>query len=149
MTSLSDKLTDPSVRPKVVDACVKLVEDEVASKRGLSGAAIKAGFKVIKGLKPGMISSTVNWLLPDFANAMQPLYDKSTDGAQDAAAAFTDYLGNNTDETADALLGVTDAKAEGAKNKLVKKTYDRLRGSAKDNVKAAVPGLARTMKPFL
>jgi hypothetical protein len=149
MASLTDKLTDPGVRPKVVDACVQLVEDEVSSKRGLSGAAIKAGFKVIKGLKPGMISSTVNSLLPEFAGAMQSLYDKSTDGADDAAHAFTTYITDNADETADALLGVTDAKAQKANNKLVKKTYDRLRGSAKDNVKAAVPGLARAMKPFL
>ena len=149
MSSLTDKLTSPEVRPKVVEACVALVESEVASKRGLSGAAIKTGFKVIKGLKPGMISSTVNSLLPDFAQAMQPLYEKSTEGADDAAGAFTGYITSNADETADALLGVTDAKAENAKNALIKKTYKRLRGTAKDNVKSAVPGLAKAMKPFL
>jgi hypothetical protein len=149
MATLTDKLTRPEVRPEVVRACVGLVESEVESKRGLSGAAIKAGFAVIRNLKPGMVSSVVDGLLPDFAMAMQPLYERATEGAPDAGEAFTGWITAHPDETADALLAVTDGKAEHAKNRLVKKTYDRLRKTAKDNVRAAVPGLARTLRPFL
>lgn len=149
MTSLPEKLTAPEVRPKVVQACVELVESEVASKRGLSGAAIKAGYAVIKKLKPGMVPQAIDTLLPQFAAAMQRLYEKSTDGAADPADAFTSYITAHPDETADALLMVTDRKAENANNQTIKKTYERLRGTAKDNVKDAVPGLARALKPYL
>ena len=146
---LAEKLTADGVRRDVVTACCDLVEREVSAKSGLSGMAIKAGYKVVKALKPGMIPGAVNTLLPEFAEAMQPLYDKSTEDADDKPSAFAKYLSGHTDETADALLKVTDARAANAKNKTVKKTYDRLRGNARDNVKAAVPGLAKALTPFL
>ncbi len=145
MATLVEKLTAQDVRPQVVEACCQLVETEVGSKRGLSGVAIKTGYKVVKALKPGMIRSAVNTLLPEFAGAMQPLYDKAGEDKD----AFTQYLEANPTETADLLLQVTDAKADNANNKTVKKTYGRLRGSAKDNVAAAVPNLAKTLAPFL
>ena len=47
---------------------------------------------------------------------------------------------------ADELLSVTDAKIDGAKSNVVKKTYASLRGSAKKNVEEAVPRLARLME---
>ena len=147
--NLAEKLTAPEIRRDVVKACVDLVESEVANKSGLSGMAIKAGYKVVKALKPGMIPGAVDTLLPEFAAAMQPLYEKASEGAADPKDAFPKYLTTHADETADALLEVTDAKADRAKNKTVKKTYDRLRGSARENVRAAVPGLAKALTPFL
>ncbi len=148
-TKLAEKLTAPEIRRDVVKACVDLVESEVGSKSGISGMAIKAGYKVVKALKPGMIPGAVDTLLPEFAAAMQPLWDKSVQGSDDGKVAFTKYLSDHPDEAADALLQVTDARAQRAKNATVKKTYERLRGSARDNVRAAVPGLARTLAPFL
>ncbi len=145
MGTLADKLTAPEVRRDVVEACCKLVEDEVGSKKGFSGAAIKLGYKAVQALKPGFIAGAVNGLLPEFADAMQPLYDKN-DGDGDK---FTAYIKANQAETADLLLQVTDAKARKANNATVKKTYDKLRGSAKDNVQAAVPGLARALGPYV
>lgn len=148
MSTLAEKLTAPEVRAKVVTACCELVESEVGGKRGLSGVAIKAGYKVVKALKPGMIPGVVNTLLPEFASAMQPIWDKTAgeDGDKDA---FTSYLSAHPEETADALLQVTDARAQRAANKTVAKTYGRLRGSAKENVSSAVPGLSRTLSPYL
>jgi len=145
MGSLADKLTAPEVRRDVVEACCNLVESEVDGKRGFSGAAIKLGYKAVKALKPGFVAGAVNGLLPEFADAMQPLYDKN-DGDGDK---FASYITSNASETADLLLGVTDAKAQNANNATVKKTYSKLRGSAKDNVEAAVPGLAKALKPFV
>ena len=149
MSSLAEKLTAPDVRPRVVQACVDLVQHEVDAKKGLSGAAIKTGYKVIKALKPGMIPSVVDKLLPEFATALQPIHDKSTAGAADANAAFKDYLTAHPSEAADALLAVTDARAQRVDNRTIQKTYERLRGGAKDNVQAAVPRLADTLIPFL
>lgn len=149
MTTLAEKLTAPDVRPKVVSACVDLVEREVDSKRGLSGAAIKAGFKVVQTLKPGMIRNVVDTLLPEFASALQGIYERSIDGAADPSAAFTGYLSQHPDEAADALLRVTDTRSERVSNATLKKTYQRMRGSAKEHVAAAVPGLAGTLAPFV
>jgi hypothetical protein len=145
MGSLADKLTSAENRSGVVAACVDLVESEVAGKKGLSGAAIKAGYKVVKTLKPGMVANAVDKLLPEWAEALQPIYDAS----QHDAKRFCARLQEHPDEAADALLSVTDAKASESDNKTIKKTYERLRGSAKDNVTAAVPNLASTLRPWL
>lgn len=149
MTNLAEHLTAPGMRAQVVAACVDLVEQEVSAKGGLSGAAIKAGYKVIKAIKPGMVPAVIDGLLPEFAASLQPLYDRATDGAADKSQAFTTYLDGHADEAADALLTVTDKRAERTPNKTLRKTYDRLRGSAKDNVRAAIPGLARALAPHL
>jgi hypothetical protein len=148
MTTLTlvDKLTAPEVRPKVVTACVALVDREVAAKGGLSGMAIKAGYAVIKAIKPGFVAQVVESLLPDFAAAMEPMYTREGGAGADA---FARYLEGHREEVADALLSVTDARAQRAKNATIKKTYDRLRGSARDNVAAAVPNLVETLRPFL
>ncbi len=148
MTSLAKKLTTDDVPPKVVQACVELVEAQVAAKRGLSGMAIKTGFKVIKALKPGMITDTVDTLLPEFACSLQDIYDKTADKTGEKSD-FTRYLTDHSGEAADALLQVTDARAERAKNRTIKKTYDRLRGTAQANVRDAVPNLARALEPFI
>src|SRR5688572_2811817 len=149
MPSLAETLTAPLTRPKVVQACVDLVESEVASKGGLGGMAIKAGYKVVKTVKPGMVPRVVEILLPEFAEALQGIYDRSTAGRDDAADAFTRYIVAHPDETAEALLTVTDARTERAKNATLKATYSRLRGSAAANVVAAIPGLAKALRPFL
>jgi hypothetical protein len=143
MTTLRDKITAPDVHPQVIAASVELIEAEVASKRGLSGTAVKVGYKAVKALKPGLINDAVEKLLPDFATALEPMYAASGGGS-----AFEDYLVAHPTEAADALLSVTDAKAEGAKNKTIKKTYERLRGSAKGHVEAAIPNLAQTLGRF-
>ena len=53
-----------------------------------------------------------------------------------------DYFNANAPRVADALLGITDEKAKRAKSAMVKGTYEKLRGTAKKNVEAAVPRLA-------
>lgn len=150
MATLAEKITAPDVQPKVIEACVSLIDDEVAAKRGLSGAAVKTGYKVIKALKPTMVRDAVTSLVPEFAGALQPMYDES--GAADAGDAagdkFAAALSANPDRAADLMLSVTDARASRANNKTIKKTYDRLRGSAKKHVAEAVPGLGRTLAKF-
>lgn len=146
MTTLVEKLTGAEVRPKVVAACVVLIDREVDGKGGLSGMAIKAGYKVIKAVKPGFVPQVVDALLPDFAAAMEPMYTREGGAGPDA---FAKYLQSHNDEVADALLSVTDARAERAKNATIRKTYERLRGGARENVSAAVPNLVATLRPFL
>lgn len=141
MPTLAEKITAPDVHSKVIDDCMQVIETEVGSKRGLSGTAVKAGYAVVKKLKPGMIQEAVTKLLPEFAEALQPMYERAGNDGD----AFANELKANPDEAADALLTVTDRKAHNAKNKTIKKTYDRLRSGARAHVSAAVPNLATTL----
>ena len=144
MPTLVEKITALDTHPKVIDACVTLIDEEVAGKKGLSGAAVKTGYKVIKALKPGMIKDVIENLVPDFARALEPMYVEANGNGE----VFAEKLKGNPDRAADLMLGVTDERASRAKNKTVKKTYERLRGGAKKHVVEAVPNLAKTLAPF-
>jgi hypothetical protein len=152
MARLAEILTQPAVRPQVVQACADLIDAEVATKSGLSGLAVKAGYKLVKTFKPGMVPNVVDRLLPEFADAMQPMYDESTRLAAThgtaPAEAFTAHLGQDRTRVAAALLTVTDRRAEKASGPL-KKTYARLRDTAETHVQAAVPGLVKALAPFV
>src|SRR5579864_340931 len=110
MGPLAAALTDPAVRPRVVEACCALVEAEVAARSGLSGFAVRAGYRAVKAIRPTMIRETVDSLLPDFAAALEPLH------AEAPGSAFEPHLCANADRAALALLGVTDRRAEKSKS---------------------------------
>ncbi len=142
MPSLSEVLT--TRKPEAINDCVQIIDAEVESKSGISGFAIKAGYAVVKGVRPGFIRQAVTDLLPDFAQALDPIcLEASTLGRPVA-----DYMKDNPGKVADALLAITDAKAQRAKMAAVKATYEKLRGSAKKNVEAAVPRLAKMVEKF-
>ena len=140
MGALSEALADDTRRKAVVADCVQLIEDEVGRKRGLRGMALKTGYKTVKALRPGIIGHATNRLLPDFAPAIDPFYDKGI-----AAGDLQRYFASNDDAIAEALLGVTDGHAQRATNRVMIRVYKTLRGAAKDHVKDAVPGLARVV----
>ena len=142
MPSLTESLVSDSKKTAVVDDCMQLIDAEVADKGGLSGLAIKAGYGVVKGVKPGFIKQAVTDLLPEFATALDPIYQE----AKSKNAPVADYMKDNSGRVADALLAITDAKAQRSKSNAVKGTYDKLRGSAKKNVEAAVPRLAKMVE---
>jgi hypothetical protein len=134
-------LDDPIRRRVVVSDTVDLIEAEVKSKSGLRGAAIRTGFKTVKKIKPGILPAAVNKLLPHFAPAVDPHYA--------AAAASGDpraYFTTHAETIADALLAVTDEKARGAENAVMKKVYGGLRGQAKQHTAAAMPALAELIQ---
>ncbi|MCB9633351.1 MAG: hypothetical protein H6721_14640 [Sandaracinus sp.] len=135
--SLAAALTDETKKPAIVEDCLKLIDAEVADKGGLGGMAVKAAYATVKGIKPGFVKAVVEGLLPDFAQALEPLHQEATSKGQDVKS----YLVANQGRAADALLAVTDAKAQRSTNGVVKGTYSKLRGSAKKNVEAAIPRL--------
>jgi len=152
MASLVDLLTTSETRPRVVRACCDLIEAEVDSKRGISGIAVKAGYRLVRAVKPTMVAEVVDRLLPEFAEAMDPFYATSVAAAEaderPVSRVFAERLVEDEAAVAEALLQVTDRRAEKASGPLLK-TYKKLRGSAHEHVKQAVPGLARTISPFV
>jgi hypothetical protein len=138
MPNLTDALTAEPKKNAVVEDCLTLIDAEVQDKGGLTGLAIKAGYKAVQGIKPGFVRQVVSDLLPDFAHALEPIYQE----AKTNGRGVRDHMNANTPRVADALLSITDEKAKRAKSGMVKGTYDKLRSSAKKNVEAAVPRLA-------
>ena len=138
MSNLSEALAGDAHKSAVVEDCLSLIDAEVADKGGLTGLAIKAGYKTVQGIKPGFVRQVVTDLLPEFAIALEPLYQE----ARSKGVGVKTHFASNTTRVADALLTITDDKAKRSKSGMVKGTYEKLRGSAKKNVEAAVPRLA-------
>jgi hypothetical protein len=138
MPNLTEALTLDSKKNAVIDDCLALIDAEVADKGGLTGLAIKAGYRAVQSIKPGFVRQVVTDLLPEFARALEPLYQEAKAQGHGVAAHFN----ANAPRVADALLSITDERARRSKSNTVKATYDKLRGTAKKNVEGAVPRIA-------
>lgn len=138
--TLKEILLDSGRRPTVVTDLETLVDAEVSDKGGVSGAVIKTGFAAVKKIKPGIIGSAVDSLLDDFALALEPFYaDFKGQGGGDFGA----YLSGRGDQASDALLAVSDARAERSSRDSIKKVYSKLRPNGKKNVEEALPRLGQ------
>jgi hypothetical protein len=138
MNSLKDHVNTNGRRQAVIaDAC-GVLEAEVADKSGLGGIAIKAAYKLLKGIKPGFVAEVVDGLLDEFLDALDPIYQQALATEQKPAQ----YIRDNKSRTADALLSVTDRRAESSRRAALKGAYEKLRPSAKRHVEAAAPRLA-------
>lgn len=133
-------------REKVVADCVTLIDAQVKAKGGLSGIAIKGVYATVKTFKRGFVPQVVNALLDDWLGKLQPHHDKWAAGAK---GTFADFLIARSDDVAEDLLQVTDARARKSEHGTVKKLYERNRGSAKKNVVEAIPELARLLDKHL
>jgi len=142
MTTLPEALSSADKKEVVIDDCLTLIDSEVADKGGISGLALKAGYSAVKGIKPGFIRNVVSDLLPEFAQALDPFYQESVEKKKKPS----EYFPQNGPRVADALLSITDARAKTAKSGVVRSTYDKLRGSAKKNVEAALPRLGKLVE---
>lgn len=137
--SLKDALADEAKKETLVRESLELLEAEVRSKKGLSGMAIKTGYKVVKGFRPGFVENVVRDLLPEFADALEPV----AEAARAAGEPAERYFAARSGEVADALLAITDGKAERSTNRVVKGTYEKLRPTARRHVQDAAPGIGR------
>ncbi|MGE0787720.1 MAG: hypothetical protein AB7S26_18740 [Sandaracinaceae bacterium] len=144
MTKLADVLNSPEKKRDVVRDCLGLLDAEVADKGGISGLAIKAGYATVKGVKPGFVERVVDGLLPEFADACDPVYSEAVDQGKPIAGYFV----AQSSRVADSLLAITDAKAERSDKAVVRKTYEKLRGQAKKNVEQAIPRLGRLIEKY-
>ncbi|QLE42654.1 hypothetical protein FD723_20935 [Nostoc sp. C052] len=140
---LSDGLLNPTKKAMVIEDCCNMIEGQLASKSGMSGIALKTAFAALKGIKPGYIPYVVEQILPQCFTALDPIWSKGIEKGDPI-----EYLSVNRSDTADALLGVTDARVKSAKRPIVRGTYEKLRGSAKKHVEEAVPDLAKLISNY-
>lgn len=141
-------LSDKSKRPRLLTDCERLIEEEVSSKGGLTGLAIKGAYKIVSALKPGVIREVMDGLLDDFVKRLEPLYAQHR-AANGEPRAFGEFLNKRKGEVADALLGITDDRAKVAKNATMKSAYERLRPQGKKHVEDAIPRVGRTLSALM
>ena len=93
MNDLQSILTEPTVRPNVVADCLRVIDEEVQSKGGLTGIAIKGAYAVVKAVKPGFIAEAMNDLLPDFAARLDRFLQEARGGSQPVGALMRKRVG--------------------------------------------------------
>jgi uncharacterized protein DUF6918 len=143
--TLKELLCAPEIRWNVIRDTAQLVESEVASKSGISGLAIKAGYKAVKAIKPSLIPDAIDNMLDRFVERLEPFY---TEWSTTKAQPIDSFLNARASQVANALLSVTDDRARSIQNGTIKKTYDTLRPHGEKNVIAAVPGLGRMISRY-
>ena len=142
--NLTDVLEDDAARASIIDDVVALIDGEVGKQKGLSGVAVKAGYKLVQGVKPGFVRNVVQTLLPEFAAVLEPIADQAVAEGQSVPS----YFEAHRQEIAEVLLAVTDSRAQRSDHGSVKGAYKKLRGSARKNVEAAVPGLGIIVEKY-
>ncbi len=142
MSSLKEQLGTGEKREKVIQDAITVLDQEVADKGGLTGLAIKGGYRLVQGIRPGFVRDVVTALLDDFLDAVDPLYQEAQQKGRPAGA----YLIANKSRVAESLLAVTDRKAQRADSGVIKKAYDKLRPMAKGQVETAAPRLAQLLE---
>ena len=134
--TLQEILLAPDTQPKVTADCFTLIDQELADKSGVSATAVKLAYKTVKGFAPGYLRDTVEDMLPQMVDKLEPYWaDFSTSGG----AEFGDYLAKRGEEVSEALLSVTDARAEASDRPTIIRAYRSVRGGAAKHVQAALP----------
>ena len=143
--TLHEMLLTPEAKPQVVADVQALVEQELASKGGISGTAVKVAYKAVTAFAPGYYADTIESMLPDMADKLQPYW---ADFTASGGAEFGDYLSKRPDEVCEALLAVTDNMASVSKRPTIIKAYKAVRGGAAKNMEPALPGLGTLVQKY-
>jgi hypothetical protein len=145
MATLHEMLLAPDVEPKVVTDVLALVDNELASKSGISGTAVKVAFKAITAFAPGYYQETVASMVPDMVDQLAPFW---ADFQASGSADFGDYLAKRSDEVGPALLTVTDAMRDRSGRAAVVKAYGAVRNGAGKHIEAALPNLGAMVQKY-
>ena len=142
MSNLVETLGQPPKREPVIKDCIALIDAQVKEK----GFVIKSAYATIKAIKKSFVPEVVDSLLNDWLGKLQPHYDK---WAANKSSSLTDFLVARSDDVAEDLLSVTDARAEKTSHTTAKKMYGKMREGAKRNVVEAIPELAKLVEKHL
>ena len=94
VSTLQETILTPDKRPAVVASAVELVESEVKSKGGISGVAIKTGFKAVNAVKPTLVRDAVDNLLDRFVAQLEPFFaDWEAKGRPWGSEVYTHFFG--------------------------------------------------------
>jgi hypothetical protein len=137
-------LSDPETRAAVVRDAERIVDEEVAARRGVRGVALRAGYAAFRRLRPGIVAAAIERLLPLFA----PVIDRHWEAAV-ASGDPDGWFEREAGTVADALLAVTDALSRRATHPVALGLYRSLRGQARSHVASAVRRLPALLRERL
>jgi hypothetical protein len=134
--TLQEILLAPDTRPRVIDDCYELIKRQVSEMSGISGTAVKLAYKTVTTFMPGHVRFMVGSLLPQMVEKLEPYW---ADFSASGGSGFGDYLAKRGQEVSEALLSVTDARAQASNRPTVIKAYGTVRGGAGKHIEAALP----------
>lgn len=136
VAALSESLLDDAKRPAFLADAVEVLDAEVSDKGGASGLAVKGGYAAVKKIGPSIVPDALESLAPRLLAQLEPYWQQYRAAG---TGTFADHLVAKSDEVAEALLQVTDERAENSTRPALQKVYSSLRSSAKKNVVEALP----------
>jgi len=146
MPHLAERLWAEDRRQILVQDFTQLTESLVAARRGLKGLGLKTSFAMLKSVRPNAVPRALEVLLPQFAQALDPLFQEfMRDGGKIRDADFSRFLQRHARRAVDAMLSVTDARVDASRHKSLKKIYASLRGSAHDEMLEVLPAFANLL----
>lgn len=145
LTMLAETLLAPDTRPRVIDDCQALIEQQVSDVSGISGAAVKIAYKTVSTFMPGYVRHMVETLVPEMVDKLEPFW---ADFHEAGGAGFGDYLAKRGDEVSEALLSITDEHGARSDKPTVIRAYNRVRPSAARHVTAALPGVGALVQKY-
>jgi len=143
--TLQEIMLAPQAQPRVIDDALALVDQQISDKSGISGTAVKLAYKSVVSFSPGHIRYMIEQLMPAMLEKLQPYW---ADFQVSGGGVFGDYLSKRAEEVAEALLSITDARAEGSGRPVIVKAYKSVRGGASKNVQAALPDLGALVQKY-
>ena len=143
--TLYEMLLTPPAQPQVVTDIQALVDQELASKSGISATGIKVAYKGITAFAPGYYYGIIEKLLPGWVDQLQPFWE---DFNASGGSEFGDYLTKRAGEVAEALLAVTDAKGRESSRPTIVRMYNTVRGGATKHIEAALPNLGAMVQRY-
>ena len=147
MGILKQIAADPTTRQRLVSDVTGLIDEEVARRSGVTGFAIKAGYKAVSKLRGGrMIPDAVNILLDDFVGVLEPMLQEHQQ--VDASGSFGTWLAANRTRASGDLLSITDRRVAEA-SPVVRSTYQKLRPFGEKQVQEALPAVGRLVDGYL
>ncbi|WP_433628078.1 DUF6918 family protein [Nocardia sp. CA-120079] len=138
VAALSESLLDDAKRTAFLADAKEVLDAEVSDKGGASGLAVKGGYAAVKKISPSIVPDALESLAPKLVSQLEPFWQEY---AATGSGQFADLLVAKSDEVAEALLAVTDARADASTRPALKKVYSSMRSSAKKNVIEALPRL--------
>lgn len=130
----------------------ELVHHRIHACRGIKGVALRAGVGALAAAQPAIVERASARLLPEFVDALEPLYAeyrKSTVRATARAGSFGHYLLARRREAVDVMMARADQRAARTKNALYGRFYRTLRGTIAAEADAIMPTLAEHLDAAL
>ncbi len=148
LASMKYVLENQTLRAAFIGDCLLVIENQVASQKGLSGLAIKNAYKMLDKLTPGATLQATELLVDDFVKQIEPYMQEFIKSHLDYQL-LPEFLESKANLIAESFLQVTDRKAHTFDSSTLLTFYKALRPYAKKHVLKAIPDIAFVLQKYL